>query len=54
MTDKEKLKLIDAIINKGYEYPGADATSWAGFMEGTLSAIGAIVNFGEAEDDEIR
>lgn len=51
MTEMEKLLLIKKIIDKSYEYPGADATSWAGFMEGTLSAIYTIATFGESEDE---
>ena len=52
MADKFTLALIDEIINKTYEYPGADPTSWSGFLEGTLNAIGAVINFGEGEKDE--
>ncbi len=51
MTNKEKLLLIDEIINKAYEVPAGDPTSWAGFMEGTLSAIGMVINFKEGEHE---
>lgn len=51
MTDKNKLELIDKIINAAYEYPAADPTSWSGFLEGTLNAIAAVANFGESEDE---
>lgn len=50
MTDKDKLALIDKIINTTYEYPAADPTSWAGFMEGTLCTISVVVNFKEEEE----
>lgn len=49
MTDKNKLEVIAKIIEKAYEYPAADPTSWAGFMEGTLSAISAVADFKDGE-----
>lgn len=49
MTDHNKLEIIAKIIEKAYEYPGGDATSWAGFMEGTLSDIEAVATFKEEE-----
>ena len=51
MTDKNKLEMIDKIINAAYEYPAADPTSWSGFLEGTLNAIAAVVHFGESESE---
>lgn len=51
MTEKFKLVLIGEIINKTYEYPGADPTSWSGFLEGTLNAIRAVINFEEGEHE---
>ena len=48
-TDKLKLDLITKIIEKAWEAPAGDSTSWAGFMEGTLFAIEAVARFGEGD-----
>ena len=48
MTDAEKLLLIDHILADAWEYTIA-AEAKAGFWEGTLSAIGAVLGMEDAK-----
>lgn len=53
MTDKEKLKLIAQIIEKAWEMPAGDSISWAGFMDGVLSAVHVVARFREEDHEEV-
>ena len=50
MKDKDKLDLINEIILRAWEVPAGDPASWAGFLEGTMTAIQVITAFVSEEE----
>jgi hypothetical protein len=51
MTDKEKLKVVNAIVSSAYEWQPDEKEIRGAFFEGVMSSICAVMMMGEGETE---